>query len=78
MSVCRHINRYRTIPSGYDFLEVLKKGKAFHRTSVLKWSLLKRQRGHGGAQKIPRFQRLNRTREQKDTNSTKSIKGGKK
>lgn len=33
MGVRRQINRYRTTPGGYDFLEVLKKGKAFHRAS---------------------------------------------
>lgn len=33
MSARKHINRYRTEPSGYDYNEVLKKGKTFHRAS---------------------------------------------
>lgn len=33
MSVRRRINRYRTEPSGYDYNEVLKKSKAFYRSS---------------------------------------------
>lgn len=33
MAVRRQINRYRTAPNGYDYDEVLKKGKAFYRTS---------------------------------------------
>lgn len=34
MGARRTINRYRTEPSGYDYEEVLKKGKIFHRNSV--------------------------------------------
>lgn len=33
MAVRRQCNRYRTTPIGYDYDEVLKKGKAFHRIS---------------------------------------------
>lgn len=33
MSARGHRNRYRTEPSGYDYNEVLKKGKVFHRAS---------------------------------------------
>lgn len=31
MSVRKRINRYQTTPNGYDFKEVLKKGKVFYR-----------------------------------------------
>lgn len=33
MSVRRRINRHRSEPCGYDYADVLKKGKAFHRIS---------------------------------------------
>lgn len=33
MGARRTINRYRIEPSGYDFAEVLKKGKVFHRNA---------------------------------------------
>lgn len=33
MGARRTINRYRTEPSGYDFIAVLKKSKAFYRAS---------------------------------------------
>lgn len=31
MGARRTINRYRTTPSGYDYDDVLRRGKAFHR-----------------------------------------------
>lgn len=30
MGVRRTINRYRTVPSGYDYADVLRRGKRFH------------------------------------------------
>lgn len=33
MGARREINRYRTTPSGYDYNDVLRRGKAFHRNS---------------------------------------------
>lgn len=30
MSVRRQTNRYRTTPTGYDYADVLKRGKRFH------------------------------------------------
>lgn len=33
MGVRRSINRYRTTPSGYDYNDVLRRGKAFHRNN---------------------------------------------
>lgn len=33
MGVRRTINRYRTPPSGYDYADVLKRGKRFYRNS---------------------------------------------
>ena len=33
MGARREINRYRTTPSGYDYNDVLRRGKAFHRDS---------------------------------------------
>lgn len=34
MGARRTINRYRTIPSGYDYDDVLRRGKAFHRNNL--------------------------------------------
>lgn len=34
MGVRRTINRYRTTPSGYDYDDVLRRGKAFHRNNI--------------------------------------------
>ena len=34
MGVRRTINRYRTTPSGYDYDDVLRRGKAFHRNNL--------------------------------------------
>lgn len=35
MGVRRTINRYRETPSGYKYDDVLKRGKAFHRNSLI-------------------------------------------
>lgn len=34
MGARRTINRYRTTPSGYDYNDVLRRGKAFHRNNL--------------------------------------------
>lgn len=34
MGVRRTINRYRTTPSGFDYDDVLRRGKAFHRNNI--------------------------------------------
>lgn len=34
MGARRSINRYRTTPSGYDYNDVLRRGKAFYRNNV--------------------------------------------
>lgn len=34
MGVRRTINRYRTTPSGFDYDDVLRRGKAFHRNNL--------------------------------------------
>lgn len=34
MGVRRTINRYRTTPIGYDYNDVLRRGKAFHRNNL--------------------------------------------
>lgn len=78
MGARKHINRYRTEPCGYDYNEVLKKGKIFHRNSFNGIFEMTPYKGIDGrifwtaeSETLPPFKRADGTRIYKFDNAAK-------